>query len=207
MQSSNGVFWRRTLEELSAYESELAPLYDSLSTGFFSQFIQPQGQAPKTTLTLVIPPMDVNFLCPLTFYLRQNLSQLLFSPRYMDSDPSHHFKAVSGRKTEATGCANGESSRLQPEIYLYNRPHSSGGKGGRSRYWPLTNPIARAVLGNIGPKSWQYKNNRTMIVYYFFRLSKTNNTWHIIETVFTASSRPRKNQSQRSDLPQDYLSW
>ena len=96
-----------------------------------SQFIQPQGQAPKTTLTLVIPPMDVNFLCPLTFYLRQNLSQLLFSPRYMDSDPSHHFKAVSGSKTEATGCANGE--RLQPEIYLYNRPHSSGGKGVRSR--------------------------------------------------------------------------
>ena len=102
---------------------------------YFSwQFIQPQGQAPKTTLTLVIPPMDVNFLCPLTFYLRQNLSQLLFLPRYMDSDPSHHFKAVSGSKTEATGCANGESSRLQPEIYLYNRPHSSGGKGLRSRY-------------------------------------------------------------------------
>ncbi|KAJ7386496.1 hypothetical protein OS493_008630 [Desmophyllum pertusum] len=96
------------------------------------RFIQPQGQAPKTTLTLIIPPMDVNFLCPLAFYLRQNLLQLLHTPRYMDLNTSHHFKAVSGSKTEATGSASGESCRLEPEIYLYNRPHSSGGKGLRS---------------------------------------------------------------------------
>ena len=99
------------------------------SSSFYLQFIQPQGQPPKTTLTLTIPPMDVNYLCPLTFYLRQNLHSLLHSPRYMDNNPNHHFRAVSGSKTEASGNTSAESCRLEPEIYLYNRPHSSGGKG------------------------------------------------------------------------------
>ena len=92
-------------------------------------------------------------------------------------------------------------------------------------------PSARAVLGNIGPRSWQYgPSARTkamegqhppvrldlarlvISLLYGTRAMLALNLpaceskkIHSMETVRMAKSRPRKTQSERLDLPRDYL--
>lgn len=79
------------------------------------QFIQPPDKLPNAKLAVVIPPLDTGYLYPLFYYLKQNLLQLLHIPRYADLKPRQQF-----RDPEDIGTC---------EIFLYNRPHSSGGKG------------------------------------------------------------------------------
>ncbi|XP_048580524.1 KICSTOR complex protein SZT2 isoform X3 [Nematostella vectensis] len=80
------------------------------------RFIQPLGTSPTVTLRFVIPPVDEGYLYPLSYYLKQNLLQMLHLPRYADANPSHHFKDPS-------------ATEHGTDIFVYNRPHSSGGRG------------------------------------------------------------------------------
>ena len=93
----------------------------------FSQFIQPPGQQPKATLNFAIPQLDKSYLISLFYYLKQNLFQFLHLPRYTDSNAMHHFKPDFGGILLS---ASVDGNRLEPEMFLYNRPHASGGTGG-----------------------------------------------------------------------------
>ncbi|XP_020912267.1 KICSTOR complex protein SZT2 isoform X2 [Exaiptasia diaphana] len=80
-------------------------------------FIQPIDGAPSDKLSLVIPPIEIGYLYPLFYYLKQNLLQIFTVPRYAEANPRQHF-----RDPHAT--PNDQST----EIFIYNRPHSSGAK-------------------------------------------------------------------------------
>ena len=103
---------------------------------------------------------------------------MLHTPRYTDSDTSHQFRAVSGSKTDATVNNSEDNRRLEPEVYLYNRPHSSGGKGLSLAF---NYAIATAALGdwfkNFAPVYQQMKRKTKTSIRYFSRaLSELHET-------------------------------
>lgn len=69
----------------------------------------------------VIPSSVILHQFALAFYLRQNLLQFLFTPKYADGGkPENTFQDYS----ESTSTPIPES-----DVFLYVRPQQSGGKG------------------------------------------------------------------------------
>ncbi|KAL1130343.1 hypothetical protein AAG570_013281 [Ranatra chinensis] len=83
-------------------------------------FIQKTNYEPDLKIQLSIPEYTFRYLQPLSYYLRQNLLQFLFLPKY--TDMRYQFQDYS----EVESCL-----KRMPDsnIYLYNQSPVSGSKG------------------------------------------------------------------------------
>ncbi|XP_053983197.1 KICSTOR complex protein SZT2-like [Hylaeus volcanicus] len=84
-------------------------------------FIQPP-KPPESIIQLCIEEHCVSYITALEFYLRQNVLQFLYIPKYTDNRPDYHFQDYSQLE--------GSTKRVaESGIFLYNQSHSSGSKG------------------------------------------------------------------------------
>ncbi|XP_043514984.1 KICSTOR complex protein SZT2-like isoform X3 [Frieseomelitta varia] len=84
-------------------------------------FIQPP-KSPESIIRLSVQKHCTGYITALEFYLRQNILQFLYIPKYTDNRPEYHFQDYSQRE--------GSTKRIsESDIFLYNQSHSSGSKG------------------------------------------------------------------------------
>ena len=84
-------------------------------------FIQPP-KSPESIIRLSVQKHCTRYITALEFYLRQNILQFLYIPKYTDNRPEYHFQDYSQRE--------GSTKRIsESDIFLYNQSHSSGSKG------------------------------------------------------------------------------
>ncbi|XP_076285950.1 KICSTOR complex protein SZT2 isoform X2 [Lasioglossum baleicum] len=84
-------------------------------------FIQPP-KPPECIIKLCIEKHCVPYIGALEFYLRQNILQFLYIPKYTDNRADCHFQDYSR--------IEGSIKRVaESDIFLYNQSHSSGSKG------------------------------------------------------------------------------
>ena len=86
------------------------------------QFIQPQGQAPATTIHIAIPEIALPYTHSTIYFLRQYLLQRFHTPRFTENNPEFHFKNYSGT---TSNFASEEPLPLN-DVYLYNRREKKG---------------------------------------------------------------------------------
>lgn len=88
------------------------------------QFIQKPTSLPVKKLQFVIPSSAILHQFALAYYLRQNLLQFLFTPKYADGGkPENTFQDYE----------NSPSTPIpESDVFLYIRPQQSGGKGDTS---------------------------------------------------------------------------
>ncbi|XP_063220375.1 KICSTOR complex protein SZT2-like isoform X2 [Bacillus rossius redtenbacheri] len=98
-------------------------------------FIQKPYQPPDCVIQFSIQPWALPYLEAFVYYLRQNLLQFLYFPKYTDPLPENHFQDYS--QPEASGKRVAEGN-----LFLYNQSAASGSKGIAC--------IALAVLGSEG---------------------------------------------------------
>lgn len=84
-------------------------------------FIQPP-KSPESVIQLSIQEYCIPHVVALEFYLRQNILQFLYIPKYTDNRPEYHFQDYS-QLEELT------AKSVESDIFLYNQSHSSGSKG------------------------------------------------------------------------------
>ncbi|XP_075219216.1 KICSTOR complex protein SZT2-like isoform X2 [Lycorma delicatula] len=85
-------------------------------------FIQKPNHLPDTVIQFCIPTHASQYVQALAHYLRQNLLQFLYIPKYTDSRPQCHFQDYS--QTEDS------SKRItEDNLFLYNQSPASGNKG------------------------------------------------------------------------------
>uniref|UniRef100_A0A8C4QMF7 SZT2 subunit of KICSTOR complex n=1 Tax=Eptatretus burgeri TaxID=7764 RepID=A0A8C4QMF7_EPTBU len=58
------------------------------------EFIQPPSSPPMESLWVGVPQVALPYLSAVIVYLRQNLLTFLHIPKYIDTDPAHHFQDV-----------------------------------------------------------------------------------------------------------------
>ncbi|XP_071849509.1 KICSTOR complex protein SZT2-like isoform X4 [Apostichopus japonicus] len=107
------------------------------------QFIQPPDKAPSRTVQFTIPLWSVQYIYAIGFYLQQNLLEILYIPKYVDSKPQSHFQDYTLKDQ-----VKGSSFLLDKDIFLYNRPHRAGGTG-------IACIIASVVDGKSRQINWQ----------------------------------------------------
>nr|XP_033323084.1 KICSTOR complex protein SZT2-like isoform X4 [Megalopta genalis] len=84
-------------------------------------FIQPP-KPPECIIKLCIEKHCIPYIGALEFYLRQNILQFLYIPKYTDNKVDCHFQDYSQ--------IEGSTRRVaETDIFLYNQSHSSGSKG------------------------------------------------------------------------------
>ncbi|CAK9801279.1 KICSTOR complex protein SZT2 [Anthophora quadrimaculata] len=84
-------------------------------------FIQPP-KPPESIIRLNIQKHCLSYITALEFYLRQNILQFLYIPKYTDNRVDYHFQDYSQFE--------GSAKRVSElDIFLYNQSHSSGSKG------------------------------------------------------------------------------
>jgi len=87
------------------------------------QFIQKPSSDPEFNLQLLVPSTALLHQTALGYFLRQNLLQFLFIPKYQDaSRPENTFQDLTSA-TAASACDS--------DVFLY-RPQQAGSKG-----WPF----------------------------------------------------------------------
>ncbi|XP_074640655.1 KICSTOR complex protein SZT2-like [Tubulanus polymorphus] len=84
------------------------------------QFIQTPFTDPKETVRYTIPSAASLYLYALGYYLRQNLLQVIQTPKYADNRAECHFQDYTKSKPVELP---------ENDVFIYNRPTSSGGKG------------------------------------------------------------------------------
>jgi len=85
-------------------------------------FIQKPYKSPECIVQLSVQPHCLPFIDALGYYLRQNILQFLYTPKYMDLGAHYHFQDYSP--------LDGTRKRVsESDIFLYNQSHSSGNKG------------------------------------------------------------------------------
>ncbi|RZF32788.1 hypothetical protein LSTR_LSTR011434 [Laodelphax striatellus] len=85
-------------------------------------FIQKPNSAPDNFIKFTIPSHASSHLQALAYYLRQNLLQFLYMPKYTDSRTHNHFQDYS--------YPNDPTRKIPEEnVFLYNQSPSSGNKG------------------------------------------------------------------------------
>ncbi|XP_014220610.1 KICSTOR complex protein SZT2-like isoform X1 [Trichogramma pretiosum] len=86
------------------------------------RFIQRQYRPPECCIRFSVQEPCLSHMAALGFYLRQNILQFVYTPKYTDTRPSSHFQDYSQPET---------SSKHVPEtdIFLYNQSQSSGSRG------------------------------------------------------------------------------
>ncbi|XP_077980912.1 KICSTOR complex protein SZT2-like isoform X2 [Glandiceps talaboti] len=88
------------------------------------QFIQPPGADPASIIHFTIPQFWSAQLFAIGYYLRQNMLQFLHHPKYVDNKAEHHFQHYSTHIHAYT-----DKEIPEKDVFLYNRPQSSGRKG------------------------------------------------------------------------------
>ncbi|OAD53477.1 Protein SZT2, partial [Eufriesea mexicana] len=84
-------------------------------------FMQPP-KSPESIIRLNVQKHCYNNITALEFYLRQNILQFLYIPKYTDNRVEYHFQDYSQLE--------GSTKRISDsDIFLYNQSHSSGSKG------------------------------------------------------------------------------
>ncbi|XP_043599602.1 KICSTOR complex protein SZT2-like isoform X2 [Bombus pyrosoma] len=85
------------------------------------RFIQPP-KSPESIIRLNVQKHCVLYITALEFYLRQNILQFLYIPKYTDNRPEYHFQDYSQLE--------GSIKRVsESDIFLCNQSHSSGSIG------------------------------------------------------------------------------
>ncbi|KAK2589304.1 hypothetical protein KPH14_007855 [Odynerus spinipes] len=85
-------------------------------------FIQKPCKNPESIVQLSVQPHCLLHMAALGHYLRQNLLQFLYIPKYTDHRTCYHFQDYSQPE--------GSTNRVaESDIFLYNQSHSSGSKG------------------------------------------------------------------------------
>ncbi|XP_076162167.1 KICSTOR complex protein SZT2 isoform X3 [Ptiloglossa arizonensis] len=106
-------------------------------------FIQPP-KPPECIIQLCIEKHCASYIAALEFYLRQNILQFLYIPKYTDNRVEYHFQDYSQLE--------GSTKRVaESDIFLYNQSHSSGNKGIAC--------IALAITGSNGEPIKSLKDN------------------------------------------------
>ena len=80
-------------------------------------FIQKPHEPPHSIVQFTVQASALPYLEALAVYLRQNLLDFVYAPKYMDNYAGHHFQDYSPRPV------------LNSSVYLYNRPQGSGNRG------------------------------------------------------------------------------
>lgn len=84
-------------------------------------FIQPP-KPPESIIRLNVQKHCLLYITALEFYLRQNILQFLYIPKYTDNRIEYHFQDYSQLE--------GSTKRIsESDIFLYNQSHSTGSKG------------------------------------------------------------------------------
>ncbi|CAB0036663.1 unnamed protein product [Trichogramma brassicae] len=85
------------------------------------RFIQRQYRPPECCIRFSVQEPCLSHMAALEFYLRQNILQFVYTPKYTDTRPSSHFQDYSQPES---------SSKHVPEtdIFLYNQSQSSGSR-------------------------------------------------------------------------------
>lgn len=86
-------------------------------------FIQKPYKSPESVAQLSVQPHCVPHIDALGYYLRQNILQFLYTPKYTDLGMNHHFQDYSP--------LDGSRKRaLESDIFLYNQSYNSSGSKG-----------------------------------------------------------------------------
>lgn len=85
-------------------------------------FIQKPYKSPESYIQLSVQPHCLPHMDALAYYLRQNILQFLYIPKYTDPRAHYHLQDYSQPE--------GSSLRVaENDIFLYNQSHSSGSRG------------------------------------------------------------------------------
>ncbi|XP_031787876.1 KICSTOR complex protein SZT2 isoform X2 [Nasonia vitripennis] len=85
-------------------------------------FIQRQYRVPESVIRLSVQQRCLRHMGALGYYLRQNILQFLYTPKYTDTRAHSHFQDYSQQ--------DGSNKRVpESDIFLYNQSHSSGSRG------------------------------------------------------------------------------
>lgn len=85
-------------------------------------FIQKPYKSPECIVQLSVQPHCLQYMDALGYYLRQNILQFLYMPKYTDLGAHYHFQDYTP--------LDGTRKRVsESDIFLYNQSHSSGSKG------------------------------------------------------------------------------
>lgn len=85
-------------------------------------FIQKPYKSPECIVQLSVQPHCLQYMNALGYYLRQNILQFLYTPKYTDLGAHYHFQDYTP--------LDGTRKRVsESDIFLYNQSHSSGNKG------------------------------------------------------------------------------
>ncbi|KAL0121707.1 hypothetical protein PUN28_006892 [Cardiocondyla obscurior] len=85
-------------------------------------FIQKPYKSPECIVQLSVQPHCLPYMDALGYYLRQNILQFLYMPKYTDLGAHYHFQDYTP--------LDGTRKRVsESDIFLYNQSHSSGSKG------------------------------------------------------------------------------
>lgn len=86
-------------------------------------FIQKPYKSPESIVQLSVQPHCVPHIDALGYYLRQNILQFLYTPKYTDLGMNHHFQDYSP--------LDGSRKRaVESDIFLYNQSYNSSGSKG-----------------------------------------------------------------------------
>lgn len=86
-------------------------------------FIQKPYKSPECIVQLSVQPHCLPHIDALGYYLRQNILQFLYTPKYTDLGAHHHFQDYSP--------LDGSRKRVaESDIFLYNQSYNSSGSKG-----------------------------------------------------------------------------
>ncbi|XP_032678990.1 KICSTOR complex protein SZT2-like [Odontomachus brunneus] len=131
-------------------------------------FIQKPYKFPESIVQLSVQPYCVPHIDALGYYLRQNILQFLYTPKYTDLDMNHHFQDYSpldGWRKRAA----------ESDIFLYNQSYNSSGSKGIAC-------IALAIIidkGELTTSSNDGSNNELS----FPKLSRVEDFEDIVSTI------------------------
>lgn len=86
-------------------------------------FIQKPYKSPECIVQMSVQPHCVPHIDALGYYLRQNILQFLYTPKYTDLGVNHHFQDYSPLDSSRKRAA-------ESDIFLYNQSYNSSGNKG-----------------------------------------------------------------------------
>ncbi|XP_066587997.1 KICSTOR complex protein SZT2-like [Prorops nasuta] len=101
-------------------------------------FIQKPYRSPERIVKLTVPSHCLPYVGSLGYYIRQNLLQFLYTPKYTDPRAHYHFQDYSQPEDSVKRVS-------ESDIFLYNQSHSSGSKGIACIASAITNPQGEPI--------------------------------------------------------------
>lgn len=85
-------------------------------------FVQKPYKAPEAVIQFSIQPHALSHLQALAYYLRQNLLEFMYIPKYTDPRPEFHFQDYSQPESS-------QKRVTESDLFLYNQTPSAGNRG------------------------------------------------------------------------------